>query len=317
MWTEKYRPKRLEDILGQDANVQELLGFLQNNSVPNMLLFGPPGTGKTSSILAFANEMYGNNNLKGNVLELNASDERKLETIRTKVKSFARTVPISGSQFKLLILDEADNLTSDAQQALRRIMEKYVRTCRFVLICNYPSKIIAPIQSRCVLLHFRPIQSTQFRERLLDIAKSEGKGIDEASLELIEKAAEGDMRRAVNVLQAAASRSNNEINTDVIGAVSGFIQVGVIKEMVGLALAGEFFKSRQILYDLLTKEGFSARDILWQLNQYVVELDIHDLTKLKILQEVAEIDYRISEGATDQIQLSSLLARISEIGDHK
>ncbi len=152
MWTEKYRPRRLKDIVSQEENIRRLQGFLDSGSVPHLLLSGPPGTGKTTAVLALAYELYGSQNVTQNVLELNASDERGIGTVRTQIKSFARTMPVGGAEFKLAILDEADQLTRDAQQALRRTMERFTRTSRFALICNYPSKIIEPIQSRCAIL---------------------------------------------------------------------------------------------------------------------------------------------------------------------
>ena len=205
IWTEKYRPKKLDEVAGQEEIIKRLEGFVERKSIPNLLFAGMQGTGKTTTAHCLVNEL----NLKNNFIELNASDERGIDTIRVKIKDFARTKPMGGAEFKIILLDEADALTRDAQQALRRTMENYSETCRFILDCNYSSKIIEPIQSRCVMFRFKPLREEDAKKYLNKIAEGENLRIDEKAAELIFKECKGDLRRATNILQAAASIDKN------------------------------------------------------------------------------------------------------------
>ncbi|MEM4475138.1 MAG: replication factor C small subunit, partial [Fervidicoccaceae archaeon] len=204
LWTEKYRPRTLDEIVDQEETVVRLKKFVREKNAPHMLFAGPPGTGKTTAALAFARDLYGEDYRKY-LLELNASDERGIDTIRVKVKEFARTRASGPVPFKLIVLDEADNMTADAQQALRRIMEIFTPTSRFILIANYSSKIIEPIQSRTALFRFTPLRREHVVERLRMIAEREGVSYDERALEAIYEISEGDLRRAINVLQASSA----------------------------------------------------------------------------------------------------------------
>ncbi|MHC1624990.1 MAG: replication factor C small subunit, partial [Methermicoccaceae archaeon] len=202
VWVEKYRPTVLDDVVGQDAVVERLKAYVRTHNMPHLLFSGPPGVGKTASAICITRELFGDD-WESNFVELNASDERGINVVRDKIKTFARTAPM-GAEFKIIFLDEADALTPDAQSALRRTMERYTRTCRFILSCNYSSKIIEPIQSRCAIYRFKLLSPEAIKERLSYIAKVEGLTVEKEAMDALVYIADGDMRRGVNSLQAAA-----------------------------------------------------------------------------------------------------------------
>ncbi|HEX69475.1 MAG TPA: replication factor C small subunit, partial [Candidatus Bathyarchaeota archaeon] len=196
MWTEKYRPRTLDEIVDQEEIVSRLKGFVKARNVPHCLFAGPPGTGKTTAALCMAHDLYGEN-FANYIMELNASDERGINVIRETVKTFARTIAIGEVPFKIFILDEADNMTADAQQALRRTMERYTETCRFILIANYSGRIIEPIQSRCAPFRFTYLPPEKIAERLRFIAEKENVELQDTGLKAILDISGGDMRKAI------------------------------------------------------------------------------------------------------------------------
>ena len=204
IWVEKYRPKTLDEVVGQEEIVERLKAYAKEGNLPHLLFAGPAGTGKTTCAIALARDMFGEN-WRQNYYELNSSDERGIETVRTKVKEIARLAPFGGTSFKIIFLDEADNLTADAQAAMRRTMETYSKTSRFILSANYSSRLIEPIQSRTAVFRFRPLKPEAIQEYIARIAKGEKLKISEDGMEALVYVAEGDMRRAVNALQVAAS----------------------------------------------------------------------------------------------------------------
>ena len=204
IWTEKYRPKTLDEVVGQSSVTDRLKGYVEAKNMPHLMFAGTPGTGKTTCALALARSMYGDS-WRGNFIELNASDDRGIDVVRGKIKDFARTAPIEGAEFKIIFLDESDALTNDAQGALRRTMEKYSKTCRFILSCNYSSKIIDPIQSRCAVFRFRPLSNEDIREYLERICKEENLEVEEGALDALVYIARGDMRRETGSLRRRVS----------------------------------------------------------------------------------------------------------------
>ena len=315
VWAEKYRPKKFDEIINQENTVERVKAFAEAQNIPHMLFAGPPGTGKTTLALVLARELYGEN-WKQNVLSLNASDERGIDVIRGQVKEFARSVAIGNVPFKLIILDEADAMTSDAQQALRRMMEMYASITRFILICNYSSKIIEPIQSRCAVFRFKALEDKHVKEFVERIAKGEKLKISEDGINAVVRIAEGDLRRAANILQAA-SILKEKITEDVVYEAASLAKPQEVKQMLELALQGKFLDARKILEEMILKKGLAGQDIISEIHRQIIGLNIGDLEKVQLIEKCGEIDFRISEGANELIQIESLLAHLTLIGKKK
>ncbi|HDN83243.1 MAG TPA: replication factor C small subunit [Candidatus Altiarchaeales archaeon] len=307
-WTEKYRPKKLDDIIGQKAIVERLKAYVKSRSMPHLLFAGPAGSGKTTAALCLAYELFGD--IKGNFLELNASDERGIDVVRGKIKDFARTKAITGD-FKIIFLDEADALTPDAQNALRRTMENYTRTCRFILSCNYSSKIIEPIQSRCAIFRFRPLSKEDVKSRLRFILENENISYEESGLDAIVYVSEGDMRRAINLLQSAAALG--KVTEENVFSIAAAAKPEEIRELLSLALEGKFLEAREMLDKLLLSHGMSGEDILLQMNKEVMNLDEDDEIKVRIIDLIGETNFTLVEGANERIQLEALISRIMSL----
>lgn len=313
VWLEKYRPGTLDEVLGQDHLVSRLKGYAESGQLPHLLFAGPAGIGKTTCAIALAKELFGEGWTQ-NFQELNASDERGINTVRTKVKDFARTSPLGGASFKIIFLDEADNLTSEAQAALRRTMENYAGTCRFILSCNYSSRIIDPIQSRCTVFRFRPIPEEAIEEMVQRVAKNEGLSLTEDAYESIVYIADGDMRRAINTLQMAASISD-DIDADVIYETSTAAKPEEVEDMVALALEAEFLDARDKLDTLLVDQGLAGEDVVKQVHRTVLEAAIPDELKVKLIDRLGETEYRLVMGANERVQLESMLANFGILED--
>jgi len=313
LWAEKYRPKSLKELVNQEEIVKRLMKFVEEKNMPHLLFAGPPGTGKTTTALALAHDLYGEDWRKY-VLELNASDERGIAVIRTKVKEFARSKLPGDVPFKIVLLDEADNMTADAQQALRRLMEMYVETTRFILIANYPSKIIEPIQSRCAVFRFTPLKKEDVVSRLKWICSQENVVCHDDALEVIYEIAGGDMRKAINILQAAAALG--EVTVAHVYKVVGLAHPKEIREIIQLALAGKFIEARDKLRMLMVNYGISGTDILKQMHREIfsADLKIPEEARVDLADYIGEIQFRIVEGADDEIQLTALLAKMALLG---
>jgi replication factor C small subunit len=315
MWAEKYRPQILDEIVNQTEIVSRLKNFVKERNLPHLLFVGPAGIGKTTSILAMARDLYGSG-YRNYILELNASDERGIDVIREKVKNFARTAAIASEvPFKILIMDEADSLTSAAQHALRRTMEIYTRTCRFCLIGNYSENIIEPIQSRCSIFRFSPLSEVEAKGWIRMIASKEDVQLLEEGLEAIYEASKGDLRKATNLLQAAAATEEGVVDDVTIYSVLGRVSPGKVREMLSLGLKGEFLEAREALRTLLIDEGLAADDIIRIVYSEVLRLGIPERWKVRLSDTIGEIDYRLTQGARPEIQLSALIAKLALAGE--
>lgn len=308
-WTEKYRPKRLDEVAGQKETVESLKAFVKARNMPNMLFAGPPGVGKTTCCLALAHEIYGAH-ISGNFLELNASDERGIDIVRGRIKDFARSVSMGEAPFKLIFLDEGDALTADAQQALRRTMESNSAVTRFIISANYSSRIIEPIQSRCAVFRFMPLEHKDMQRALEHVVRAEKLKIDDKAIEAIFYVSEGDMRRALNVLQGCAMHSPH-ITEELVHKTSSRATPKEIKDMVRLAYDGKFQEARENLDRLIISYGLSGEDILIQVYREIPKLDVPEKQKMKLIEVVGEFNFRLVQGANERIQLEALLAQFA------
>lgn len=324
IWIEKYRPVRLDQVAGQDETIERLKSYVATKNLPHLLFSGPPGVGKTASAVSVAREIFGEDLWRENFTELNASDERGIDVVRNKIKNFAKTAPIGGSQFKIIFLDEADALTSDAQSALRRTMERFSNNCRFILSCNYSSKIIEPIQSRCAVYRFRRLSDESIRKRLEFIAEEQELSITEDGYEALVYVAQGDMRKAVNSLQAAAFIDRDQpISRETIYRTTATANPEEIKALIETALLGNFKAAKKELDRLLYEEGLSGEDIVGQIYRVISGLDNRDMLDLGLSERriidlvdiLGEIDFRLTEGASEKIQLEALLAHFALSGE--
>ncbi len=320
IWIEKYRPVRLDQVAGQEETIERLKSYVATKNLPHLLFSGPPGVGKTASAVSIAREMFGEDLWRENFTELNASDERGIDVVRTKIKNFAKTAPMGGSGFKIIFLDEADALTSDAQSALRRTMERFSNNCRFILSCNYSSKIIEPLQSRCAVFRFRRLSEEAIRKRLEYIAKDQGLSITEDGYEALVYVAQGDMRKAVNSLQAAAFvEPGKSISRETIYRTTATANPEDIKNLIETALRGNFRAARKELNRFLYEEGLSGEDIIGQIyraisemdNRMILDLGLSEKRIVELVDIIGEIDFRLTEGATEKIQLEALLAHFA------
>jgi replication factor C small subunit len=313
LWAEKYRPRTLDEVVNQKEIVARLKKFVEEKNMPHLLFAGPPGTGKTTLAHCLAHDLYGDN-YRQYMLELNASDERGIDVIRSKVKEFARTRVAGDVPFKIILLDEADNMTADAQQALRRLMELYTASTRFILAANYPSKIIEPIQSRCAVFRFTPLSKEDVVGRLKYIAEKENVKYTDDALETIYDLSEGDMRKAINILQAASALG--EATVETVYKVVGLAHPREVRQMLQLALNGNFNEARSKLRDLMLNYGLSGLDIIKQIHREIFSSDLKlpDEARILIADLAGEIQFRLVEGSDDEIQLNAFLARLAFMG---
>ena len=312
MWSEKYRPKKLKEVVDQKEIIKGISNLIKSPDIPHMLFAGPAGVGKTTTALCIVMELLGEEWRK-NTLELNASDERGIKMVRERVKEFAASIKLADDKEfgkpKIIILDEADEMTSEAQTALRRIIEDSARTTRFIIICNYLSQIIEPIQSRCVVFRFRRLPKEDVIDHLKMICEQQKVKYEEKALAQIYEATGGDLRHSINIMQAAAGMGLVSVAsvTAAIG-ISGRARVG---EVLRLAMSGKFNDSRAKLLELTQVYGMSEGDFMKYANEEAYDMRIEKPEEFAAL--MAEYDYRLTAGAHPEIQLSALLAQLGKL----
>lgn len=308
IWIEKYRPKDFSDLKGQKDIVKRVKAFVEQKNMPHLMFAGPAGVGKTSLALVIAKKLF-KTEWHQNFLELNASDERGIDIVRNKVKDFARTRAIGDAPFKIIYLDECDALTREAQQALRRTMENYTKTCRFILACNYSSKIIEPIQSRCVVFRFKPLEKQDIITIIEKIAKEEKLKINEKAKEALYEISEGDCRKVENILQSSAAVSK-QITEEVIYSLAAIAKPKEIKEILELALKNKFIEARKKLLDTMLNYGLSGLDVIKQIQKEILNLTLDNRKKMELMEKCGEIEFRMTEGSDEFLQLEVFLSQV-------
>ncbi|KAF9354063.1 hypothetical protein BGX34_011238 [Mortierella sp. NVP85] len=304
-WVEKYRPVTLDDLVSHKDITSTIERFIDENRLPHLLFYGPPGTGKTSTILACARKLYGPM-WKSMTMELNASDDRGIDVVREQIKNFASTKKIFSSGFKLIILDEADMMTQTAQNALRRVVEKYTRNVRFCIICNYVSKIIPALQSRCTRFRFGPLESSQVDSRLDYIIQSEGVSCTSEGRKALLQLSKGDMRRALNILQACHA-GYEIVDEDAVYNCTGNPHPTDIETIVNSMLTEDFNTAYSTVSYLKTIKGMALQDILTEVYNYLELVDMPTNSRVYLLDKMADVEFKLSMGASEKLQLSSLI----------
>jgi replication factor C small subunit len=315
LWTEKYRPENFSEVKGQKDIVKRVKAFVENKNMPHLLFAGPAGIGKTTLSLVVVKQLYGSS-WRENFLELNASDERGIDVVRIKVKEFARTKSVGNVPFKIIYLDECDALTREAQQALRRTMENYTQTCRFILSCNYSSKILEPIQSRCAVFRFKPLDKSELYEIIENISKREKLHLDEKAKEALVTVCEGDCRKLENIMQSCAVLST-KLTEEIVFEVAAFARPKEILELLELCVKQEVLKAKNKLLDTMLNYGLSGVDVIKQIQKEIWELKIDSHKKLEMVKDCGEVEFRLIEGSDEYLQLESLLAKFVLLNSSK
>jgi replication factor C subunit 3/5 len=306
-WVEKYRPKTLDDLISHKDIISTINKFVNEDRLPHLLLYGPPGTGKTSTILAVARRIYSPKEFNSMVLELNASDDRGIGIVRGQILNFASTRTIFKSGFKLVILDEADAMTQDAQNALRRVIEKFTENTRFCIVCNYLSKIIPALQSRCTRFRFGPLTTEQIMPRLEYVIDQERVNVTEDGKKALVTLANGDMRKVLNILQSC-SMAYDEVDEDNVYLCVGHPPRRDIENIVRWMLNEQFTNAYNNIMELKTAKGLALNDILTEVHLYVHRIDFPVHVRIHLLEKMSDIEYRLAAGTSEKIQLSSLIA---------
>ncbi|MBU0756616.1 MAG: replication factor C small subunit [Nanoarchaeota archaeon] len=308
IWTEKYRPQDFSEVKGQEHIVKRVTAFVEQKNMPHLMFAGPAGVGKSSLALVIAKKLFGES-WRDNFLELNASDERGIDVVRVKVKDFARTRSIGNVPFKVIFLDECDALTKEAQQALRRTMEIYTKTCRFVLSCNFSSKILDPIQSRCAIFKFKPLAKEHIFDIIGKIAKNENISIDDKAKEALFDVSHGDCRKLENILQSSAAVTD-KITEKTIYSIASQALPKEVKEILDETVQGKFLEARKKLLNTMLDNGLSGIDLIKQIQKEIWNIPAPDKKKLDMIKLCGEIEFRLVEGSDEFLQLEALLAGI-------
>lgn len=306
-WVEKYRPQSLQDLISHEDIIQTITKFIDENQLPHLLFYGPPGTGKTSAILACAKKLYSPGQFRSMVLELNASDDRGINTVRGPILNFASTRTIFKSGFKLVILDEADAMTQDAQNALRRIIEKFTENVRFCLICNYLSKIIPALQSRCTRFRFGPLSKEQILPRLQFVIEKEKVDVTDDGKNALIELAQGDMRKVLNILQSA-STAFSRVDENAVYTCVGHPLKNDIMNIVKWLLNDDFVTTYRRIQELKVEKGLALQDILTEVHTFLHRIELPSDTLIELLIKLSDIEYRLSAGTSEKLQLSALIS---------
>ncbi|KAF9266893.1 P-loop containing nucleoside triphosphate hydrolase protein [Marasmius fiardii PR-910] len=304
-WVEKYRPVTLDDVVSHKDITSTIEKFIEKNRLPHLLFYGPPGTGKTSTILAVARRIYGPDYRK-QILELNASDDRGIDVVREQIKQFAETRTLFSKGFKLIILDEADMMTQAAQAALRRVIEQYTKNVRFCIICNYVNKIIPAIQSRCTRFRFSPLPIGEVERRLDTVIEAEKVDLSEDGKQALLKLSKGDMRRALNVLQACHAAYDLTTETEVYNC-TGNPHPSDIEKIVQYMLNHDFTTAYQLISTMKIERGLALQDLLTGAYEYIETIELKPHARIYLLDHLATTEHRLSTGGNEKIQLSALL----------
>ncbi|KAJ8481640.1 hypothetical protein ONZ51_g5864 [Trametes cubensis] len=304
-WVEKYRPVTLDDVVSHHDITSTIEKFIEKNRLPHLLFYGPPGTGKTSTILAVARRIYGAD-FRKQILELNASDDRGIDVVREQIKNFAETRTLFSKGFKLIILDEADMMTTAAQSALRRVIEQYTKNVRFCIICNYVNKIIPAIQSRCTRFRFSPLPMSEVEKRLDSVIEAEGVKLTEDGKKALLKLSKGDMRRALNVLQACHAAYELSGETEIYNC-TGNPQPADIETIVNSMLQDDFTTSYNMITALKTERGLALPDLINGAYEYIETISFKPHARIYLLDFLATTEHRLSTGGSEKLQLTALL----------
>jgi replication factor C subunit 3/5 len=311
-WVEKYRPKDMTDVVAHTDIIATLGKFIESNKLPHLLFYGPPGTGKTSLILAMARRLFGDR-YKQQIMELNASDDRGIDVVREQIKTFASTRQIFSSSFKLIILDEADAMTVAAQNALRRVIEQYTKHVRFCIICNYVNKITPALQSRCTRFRFQPLPQIHVQKKIDQIIAAERVNITPQAKEALLSLSGGDMRRAVNVLQACSTAyEQEEIDEAGIYNCVGNPQPEDLRRIVDSMMNDDLTSSLSLIARMKAEKGLALQDILGGVFKELEEIDFKGKVRMMLYDALATIEYRLSMGGTEKIQLSAMVATVKQ-----
>ncbi len=308
LWVEKYRPKSLDDILGHEPVIDRLKTYSTDEEVPHMIFAGPPGVGKTAAIQAFAREVFGDG-WRNNLDELNASDERGIDTIRDKVKGIARSNPAGDAAFKIIFLDEADQLSRDAQPALRRIMEDHSDVTRFFLSCNYPNQIIEPLQSRCTMFRFGRLEEDDIRVLMDRVADAEDLDTEKVAIDKIIQESRGDARSAINSLQSSAV--NGKVTESSVETVVGVVNDAEVEDIVDLAISGSLDEAMTRLDTQLLKKGANTQTLCDSFLRVLKQKSMPEPGRVKCIDKLAECEWRVMSGANPNVQFHSLLADLN------
>ena len=311
IWIEKYRPGKLSDIYGQDEVVSRLESFVKEKQLPHLIFAGPAGVGKTSAAIALTRELLGEN-WRDSFLELNASDERGIDIIRENVKEFARIKPFNDLGLRIIFLDEADQLTSDAQAALRRTMERFSATTRFIFSCNYSTQIIPPIQSRAVVMRFHQLSDDDLKSYLKFVISKENMTLDDDALDAICEVSSGDARKATSILQTL--KYSGEKSPKAIFEMSGNLEPADFEKIIKLVMEGLFDEAVDLVEKLTVDRGYSAIDLIKGMHSFIRRQRIGQKQKLAIIEALAEAEFKLVEGGSDRVQLDALMAKLSWIG---